>query len=120
MLHPVRMDLAPGRWMRLNPDNVAMLPDEGGIFEVANLVRNVVLIGRADGNLRQRLESLTQPGNTLPANIGGYYVRVMVTAAEETALADRLTDFSAKHRGRPPQANGDRRRTLRLAQRQAA
>ena len=114
------MSLSPGRWMRLNPDNVALLPAEGGIFEVANLVRNVVLIGRADGNLRARLASLTQPGNALPPTIGGYYVRIIVTPAEETVLAERLAEFSARHRGRTLDATVDRRRPLRPTQRRAA
>lgn len=106
--------------MRLNPDNVALLPAEAGIFEIANLVRNVVLIGRADGNLRERLSGLTEPGNALPATIGGYYVRVIVTPAEETVLAERLAEFSARHRGRVPEPILERRRALRLARRRAA
>lgn len=114
------MDVAPGRWIRLNPDNVATLPDEAGIFEVANLVRNVVFIGRAEGSLRQRLATLAQAGNPLPASIGGYYVRVIPTATEETALAERLAEWATRHGGRVPVGNAERRPALRLAQREAA
>jgi hypothetical protein len=110
----------PNRWRRLNPAMVADLPEEGGVFEVANLVRNVHLIAAAEGNLRARLESVMGPNSTLPPSPGGYYFRYEPATAEKDALARHLASYQAAHRGTLPACNRGTTRTLRLAPRRAA
>ena len=115
-----RMIANSNRWRRLNPAMVADLPEEGAVFEIANLVRTVHLIAGADGNLRARLTSLLGPSSTLPPSAGGYYFRYETAAVEKEALDGRLTAFQTAHRGLLPMLNRGTTRALRLAARRAA
>lgn len=114
------MDVEPGRWLRLNPDNIAGLPEAAGVFEIANLVRNIMYIGRGDGSLRTRIGSLSHLPQTLPASIGGYYFRFELTPTEETALETRVESYRSRHGGRLPLGNADQRGPVRLAPIRAA
>lgn len=115
------MELALGRWQKLNPSTIKAVPDEPGIFEIASLVRTVLYVGRADGSLRRRLEGLgTVPAN-VPASTGGYYVRWAVAADEACALAERETSHRARLGGHLPAGNeGVGRPAIRLLTRHAA
>lgn len=113
------MDVEPGRWLRLNPDNIAGLPEDAGVFEIANLVRNVLYIGRGDGSLRRRLSEMGHLPPQLPASTGGYYFRFMLTAEEQQEMDRRVDAYRTRHAGRPPLGNGDGP-PLRLAARRAA
>jgi hypothetical protein len=110
----------PNRWRRIHPAMVAALPEEGAVFEIANLVRTVHLIGCAEGNLRNRFLGFMGPSSALPPSPGGYYFRYEVAAAEKDALAARLEAFQAKHRGQLPTLNRGTARKLRIASRRAA
>lgn len=114
------MEVEPGRWLRLNPDNIAGLPDAAGVFEIANLVRNVMYIGRGDGSLRKRIEGIGHLPQTLPASIGGYYFRFELTPTEEDALTTRVESYRSRHGGRLPLGNDHHGRPLRLAPVRAA
>jgi hypothetical protein len=113
------MDVEPGRWLRLNPDNIAGLPEDAGVFEIANLVRNVLYIGRGDGSLRRRLTEMGHLPAELPASAGGYYFRFTLTADEQAEMDRRVEAYRARHAGRPPLGNASDR-PLRLAARRAA
>ncbi len=110
----------PNRWRRLNPAMIAALPEEGAVFEIANLVRSVHLIAAADGNLRARLASFIGPNSALPPSPGGHYFRYEVAATEKDALDARLAAYQAKYRGLLPTLNRGTTRALRLASRRAA
>ncbi len=120
LLRYERMDVEPGRWLRLNPDNIAGLPEAAGVFEIANLVRNVMYIGRGDGSLRQRIANLGHIPANLPASIGGYYFRFQLAAAEEQALSERVADYCVRHSGRLPMGNREIAAPVRLATSRAA
>jgi hypothetical protein len=96
----------PGRWCRLIPAVVAELPETAGVFEVANLVRNVVYIGRAEGRLRERLTTVAQTQDRLPSNcVGGFYFRYDLAQNEESVLATLLSSYQSKHGDRLPPGN---------------
>jgi hypothetical protein len=107
-------------WRRLTPDIVAELPESAGVFEVGNLVRTVLYIAAAEGNLRSRLAALSLEQTRLPACAGGYYFRYEVAVHEEDALAARLAAHRAEHSGELPAGNREAPRPLRLASRSAA
>ncbi|MCW5893373.1 MAG: hypothetical protein KIT14_22900 [bacterium] len=113
------MDVEPGRWLRLNPDNIAGLPEDAGVFEIANLVRNVLYIGRGDGSLRRRFTEMGHLPVHLPASTGGYFFRFMLTAEEQQEMDRRVEAYRARHAGRAPLGNMGGR-PLRLAARRAA
>jgi hypothetical protein len=115
------MAVEPGRWQKLNPSTIESVPEAPGIFEIANLVRTVLYIGRAEGSLRRRLEGLGAVPENVPASAGGYYVRWAIVDDEETALAERQGRHQALHDGRLPPGNEMRRRSsVRLITRVAA
>jgi hypothetical protein len=107
-------------WRRLNPDMIAELPEAAGVFEVANLVRTIVYIGAADGNLRARLGTLSVEQTKLPACAGGLFFRYQLTAKETETLASELATYRAQHGGELPAGNREAPRPLRLAARSAA
>jgi hypothetical protein len=99
------MEATAGRWMRLTPDNIAALPNADGIFEVANLVRNVQYVGRACGRLRDTLEEFGHMPRTLPLSVGGYFFRVELTSAETEAFHRRIEAYRKRHDGALPPGN---------------
>ena len=115
------MAVDPGRWQKLNPATIECVPEEAGIFEIGNLVRTVLYIGRANGNLRRRLEGLGAVPENVPASAGGYWVRCAVVADEENALTERHALHRGAHEGHLPPGNEGRvRPTIRLVTRDAA
>jgi hypothetical protein len=114
------MSLIPGRWWPLTPEVVAALPEAAGVFEVSNLVRTVLYIGRGEGSLRTRLAVLAHSNPTLPRLAGGYYFRYELDASEEDSHAARLAEYCAGHGGHVPLGNRESTRPLRVASRQAA
>lgn len=115
------MRVEPGRWQKLNPSTIESVPDAPGIFEIANLVRSVLFIGRGNGDLRRRLADLGAIPENVPASAGGYYVRWAVAADEEAALAARQSEHRALHAGQLPPGNvAAPRPRVRAITRQAA
>jgi len=100
------MNVTPGRWLPLIPEVIEALPNHAGVFEVANLVRNVLYIARAEGQLRERVTALGPFPNQLPPCPGGHYFRFELTKAEDDTLHRRLTEFQSRHGGRLPIGNG--------------
>jgi len=99
------MSVAPPGWCKLSHASIEALPDSPGIFEIATLVRSVVLIGRAGGSLRRRLRDLGPIPPNLPLTTGGYYVRAFMAPNEDTAYQERLRDFRSRHDGALPCGN---------------
>ena len=115
------MAVEPGRWQKLNPSTIECVPRTAGIFEIGNLVRTVLYIGRAEGDLRKRLAGLGAVPENVPASAGGYYVRWALVDDEEAALTERQTAHRREHEGHLPPGNEARPRpTIRLVTAQAA
>ena len=110
-----------GPWQKLNPATIEFVPESPGIFEIGNLVRTVLFIGRADGNLKHRLEALGAIPANVPASVGGYWVRWVAVDDEEAELAARQTAHRAQHHGLLPAGNDARpKAVIRLVTRDAA
>lgn len=115
------MTVEPGCWLKLNPSTIECVPDVPGIFEISNLVRTVLYIGRANGDLRARLTALGTIPENVPASAGGYYVRYFPVDDEEHALAERHAEHRAQHAGQlPPGNDALARPKFRLITRNAA
>lgn len=115
------MAIERGPWLKLNPSTIASVPDAPGVYEIANLVRTVLFIGRGEGNLRRSLTSLGPVPSQLPASIGGYYVRYELVDDEERVAAERAASYVSRHGGCLPAGNaGIERRPVRLITRDAA
>jgi len=110
----------PRAWRRLTPETIAQLPEVSAVFEVANLVRTVLYIGAANGNLRERIGAIAQEPAKLPASPGGYYVRWEAAAAEADALDASLAGYRRQHGDTLPAGNRDVPAQLRVASRRAA
>lgn len=93
------------RWVPFTAEQIAHLPEEGGIFEIATLVRNVVFIGRAEGNVRRAATQMLDIPGRLPQLAGGLYLRFLPAAQEVEALTARLREFEQSHHGELPSAN---------------
>ena len=117
----LRMPAEIGPWQKLNPPTIEFVPESPGIFEIGNLVRTVLFIGRANGNLRQRFEALGAIPENVPASVGGYWVRWVAVDDEESELAARQTAHRDQHGGLLPAGNDARSKPVfRLVTRDAA
>lgn len=99
------MQAAPSRWIRLTPTSIAALPNADGVFEVANLVRNVQYVGRACGRLRDTLTEFGHMPRNLPLSVGGYFFRFELTTAEGEAFERRIEAYRKRHEGAVPPGN---------------
>ena len=81
------------------------LPNESGVFEIANLVRTVVYIGRGDGRLREQIESFGPVPSVVPPSVGGHYFRYELTPAEHDVVKRRLKGYRREHGGSLPVGN---------------
>jgi len=99
----VMVDAQSG-WQRLTFDTIETLPETGGVFEIGNLVRNVLYIECAD-SLRRGLTTLGPAPAALPPCAGGYYVRVVATPKQAEARDARLAAYRAAHDGALPIGN---------------
>lgn len=111
------MSMQCGPWIPFNAERIETLPETGAVFEIATLVRNVLYIGPANGNLRQAATQLLGIPGRLPLPSGGLYIRFALTGDEPPVLAERLRDFQQLHAGALPQANDRPLRPLRAVTR---
>jgi hypothetical protein len=100
------MPALPDRWCRLSAESIGWVPEEAGVFEVANLVRSVLYVGRGYGNLRARLCELSGSTGLLPPMAGGFYFRFHLTPREDEAFERLVGTYRLRHDGRAPQLNG--------------
>jgi hypothetical protein len=106
LLRLASMPAQPDRWCRLSAEAVGWVPEEPGVFEVANLVRSVLYVGRGEGNLRARLREITRSTGLLPPMAGGFYFRFQLTPREDEAFASLVSTYRTRHAGRDPRLNG--------------
>ena len=99
------MEVTPGRWLKLTSECIKALPNESGVFEVANLVRTVVYIGSGDGRLRDRIEAFGPVPSGLPPAVGGHYFRYELTDNEDETIRRRLKGYRREHGGSLPVGN---------------
>lgn len=99
------MDRQPTPWQPLVREALNTVPEASGVFEVANLVRNVRFIDAGAGNLRERLAPLTEWQSKLPPSPGGYYFRYLRVDAEQKALNASLDSYRDSHGGLTPPMN---------------
>ena len=99
---PGRTVVEPGRWCPLTLEVVERLPQDAGVFEVANLVRTVVYLGRAEGSLKERLTELLRSHGKLPRMTGGYYFRYTSTGDEAEAFELLVATHRQRHGNLPP------------------
>lgn len=99
------MQAPAGKWLKLTPENLGAVPNAAGVFEVANLVRTVLIIERGEGRLRERIQGLSRMSAVLPAMVGGHYFRFELARPEDEALERRLRTYRAQHRGCLPPGN---------------
>jgi hypothetical protein len=110
-----------GPWQKLNPATIEFVPESSGVFEIGNLVRTVLFIGRANGNLKHRFEALGAIPEHVPPSVGGYWVRWVQVEDEEAELAARQTAHRDLHAGQLPIANDTPPKpVIRLVARDAA
>jgi transposase InsO family protein len=92
------MSAQPDRWCQLSAESIRWVPEAAGVFEVANLVRSVLYVGRGEGNLRAR--------GLLPPIAGGVYFRFRLTPEEEEAYERLVGAYRMRHDGCDPRLNG--------------
>jgi hypothetical protein len=117
------MDRHPTHWQPLVREALVTVPEASGVFEVANLVRNVRFIDAAAGNLRERLAPYAEWQTKLPPSPGGYYFRYLRVDQEHEALNASLDAYRDSHGGLTPPMNsaqGERPSRLREERKQAA
>lgn len=117
------MDLHPSPWRPLVREALDTVPQAPGVFEVANLVRNVRIIDTAAGNLRERLTPYAEWQTKLPPSPGGYYFRYLRVEHERDALNASLDAYRDSHGGLVPPMNSaqvERVPRLRFERKQAA
>ena len=104
------------RWVAFSAEHITALPEVGAILEIATLVRNVVYIARAEGNLRRAAERILAIPGHLPLPAGGLYLRWTVTDREVESLTERLETYQRTHGGELPVANRHPRGVARVQQ----
>jgi hypothetical protein len=100
------MSAQPDRWCQLSAESIRWVPEAAGVFEVANLVRSVLYVGRGEGNLRARLSELSRAPGLLPPIAGGVYFRFRLTPEEEEAYERLVGAYRMRHDGCDPRLNG--------------
>ena len=109
---------ASARWVPLTAEQIAHLPETAGVLEIATLVRNIVFIGLASGNLRAAATQMLGIPGRLPTVAGGLYVRTFDAENEDEILTQRLNEFAALHHGELPSVNRHTARLLTAAKSQ--
>jgi len=90
------------RWRVITPSLLEELPDRPGVFEIGNLVRNVLFIGAAPAGLSAAIrETLREPRLLSRARC----LRFEVTEEAEDLARERMTDYRRAHSGAPPYAH---------------
>lgn len=91
---------APTTWHTLRPGSIEELPTAPGVFELGNLVRNVLLVGGEPGRALREVvrEALSSPAVAIHARC----LRFTLTDDPATALQERLSEYRAGHDGRLP------------------
>lgn len=90
------------QWRVITPTLLNELPEMPGVFEVGNLVRNVLLISAAPTGIAHAIrEALTQPRLLSRAHC----IRFEVSEDGEDLARIRLAEYRQAHGGTPPLAH---------------
>jgi hypothetical protein len=87
-------------WQTLRPGSIDELPTAPGVFELGNLVRNVLLVGGEPGRALREVvrEALSSPAVAIHARC----LRFTLTDDPAAALQERLAEYRAGHDGKLP------------------
>ena len=91
------MTTAFSTWKPLDPAEVTSLPESPGVFEIATLVRNVLLIGVAGESLAATLGSHLGTPSTLHARVGRLYFRYAATEDASRIHGELLASYRERH-----------------------
>ena len=98
------MTISFSSWHPLAEAEVASLPDSPGVFEVATLVRTVLLIGAAPESLVTTLTRQLDTPGTVRAQAGRLYFRCYATEESERLQGELLQEYRTLHGGELPPA----------------
>jgi hypothetical protein len=90
----------PSVWQTLRPGSIDQLPTAPGVFELGNLVRNVLLVGGEPGRALREVvrEAMSTPGVALHARC----LRFTLIEDPTAAIQERLAEYRAGHGGSLP------------------
>ena len=92
-------------WSRLTTDALDVIPQRSGVYELATLVRNTLLLGRSAGkDLRACLNDELAKRDSL-ARQQGLYFRYEVTQTDDQRYRELLDEYRRKHSGKVPPLN---------------
>lgn len=91
-------------WKPMTPAVIAETPACPAVYELGTLVRTVVFIGAADGNLSETLNQHLSVPQTLHPHLGRLYFRFAQQDEPEGTRAVLLEEFRTSHAGALPVA----------------
>jgi hypothetical protein len=91
-------------WKPMTPALIAEAPNCPAVYELGTLVRTVVFIGAADGDLHQTLNQHLSVPQTLHPHLGRLYFRFAPHDEPEGTRAVLLEEFRTSHAGALPVA----------------
>jgi hypothetical protein len=98
-----------GPWIRLTPYTLEAVPQLPGVYELGNLVRNTVYIGRsADRDLRSCLGDEIADPRCEAIRRQARYFRYEPTPHDDVRQRELLEEYGSAHRGEPPPGNVER------------
>ena len=86
-------------WISFTPLQVSRVPKEAGVYELANLSRSTIYIGRAD-DLNRRLQELLTTTDRCWRQAAHF--RYEATPRAEQRQHELLEEYSQKHERYPP------------------
>ncbi len=92
------------QWRVITPTLLDELPDAPGIFEIGNLVRNVLFIGAAPTGLAAAVRSALGSSRLVPR---AHCIRFEVGENAEERARTRLAEYRHEHAGALPYAHRD-------------
>ena len=93
-------------WRPLFPSELETIPAVPGVFELATLVRTVLLIGAAPESLTTTLGDYAGAPGLIPRSAGRVYFRWRTADEPEILQSDLLEQYRRAHGGSLPPAQG--------------
>jgi hypothetical protein len=97
-LQGVSMGISSG-WSSLTPMQVSRVPKEEGVYELANLSRSILYIGRSD-DLNRRLQELLNTTDRCWRQAAQF--RYELTSQSKQRQRELLEEYSQAHERYPP------------------
>lgn len=89
----------PATWSSLTAVQVASVPNQAGVYELANFSRSTIYIGRSD-DLNQRLQGALNSSD--PCRRRATWFRYEVTSWSEQRERELLEEYLEQHGRYPP------------------